>query len=180
MEIDVGPLTKSQAEEAMSVCFMWKKIVKNPRLKLKNRYTGDIIFVIIYCLIVTTMIIYGILVDSMIMILLCGFALGLLCLVFGSIRSSYKSRDNLMGPTHNVKYILDNEGFESNSEIKRLIIKWDKMKFIRIEKNGIYIIPKEASGVVLGFPLEYKDQILAYVKEIGLDFEVYDMTARTK
>ena len=176
MEINVGPLSKQQAEEVMSICFMCKKILKNPNIRLRNKYTGDIIFLSAYIVFTILAILFGIYIDSMIIMLLSGMLLGLVLMIVTSIRASVAQKKAVMASTHNVKYTLGPDGFESDSEIKRLFIKWDRMKFIRIEKYFFYFIPKELTGVVLGLPIEYKDQVLAFLKENNLNFDVYDMT----
>ena len=51
---------------------------------------------------------------------------------------------------------------------------WDIIKALRIENYGIYFIPKDFSGILLGLDIEHKDEILEYVKTLNIDLEIVE------
>lgn len=173
MVIESDSITKEYAKEYLCIAAMIKKLIKDPARNIWNRfvlwpiYLGIAIIWSVFCLIL--------LIQTKSVML--GVCLGALIIaVFFTLRfylSYLKALKRILTKERHITYTFSPESIEyDDHDMRKITAKWDSFQCVRVLKHGVFFLPGDLSGMLLGLPIENLDSIKQFMKENNIKIKV--------
>lgn len=176
IEINEKP-NKNFYDEFLSVSIKYRKILKNPNIKIK-KITRELIKLIIMALLTLIFLIvsYVYFKDTLFMFLTGIIFLLLIYTVMYYI--AINKRIKLFENDKSKSVInIDLDGIELIKENSQDVkLNWEQIKFILINKETICLIPKNPSFIMIALNTEYKDEFLEGVYKYNKENLIVDNT----
>lgn len=58
-----------------------------------------------------------------------------------------------------------------NNKNRKVFVAWESFQCMRTLKNGIFFIPKEKTGILVGLPIENLDSIIEFITENKIEIK---------
>ena len=153
--------SKNYYYEFLYVNTYYNKFMNNKKLRAKNmmnHFISILLLSIVFCSLFIVNICFDS-VDIFDYIFLGFFGSYILLISLTMLRYRKGCKLYLNNKTENT-IIIDEEGITSSSNKYDLLIKWDNISFILVNKYSICLMPKTLPNINLSIPVEYKDKII--------------------
>lgn len=175
MTIESNEMSKEYAGEYTSIYLNSRRLIKKPSCVVTFNPIRSTMLIIIVSIL-------AIIVGSLYFIEKGGILLGVLIAVLFvevifELRIIFgwkKCFNNVYRPNYHRSATIDENGLSFKDKNREMRCSWDVIKALRIENYGIYFIPKDFSGILLGLDIEHKDEIIEYVKTLNIDLEIVE------
>ena len=173
MGIGSDSINKEYAKEYLCIATMSKKLIKDPARSITNRFVFWPIYLAVatiwgvLCLILlirTKSVILGVCLGALIVAIL--FAI--------RIYSSYfKALKMILAKERHITYTFSSDAIEyDDHDMRKITAKWDSFQCVRILKHGVFFLPGDYSGMLVGLPIENLDSIKQFMKENQIKIKV--------
>ncbi len=175
MTIESRGMSKEYAGEFTSIYMNGRRLIKDPSCLITfNPIPFTMIIMVASILVIIGGILFLLRNGGIILGILIGMLFIEVIVEIKIMIGWKKCYKELYRPDYERSATIDESGITFNDKSRSLSYSWDTVKALRIEKNGIYFIPKGPSGMFLGFSIEHKDRILEYVKSLNVDLELVE------
>ena len=168
--------TKEAYEEIVSAVMQYRQLIRKPERKLKN-YVKQMYFSIVLCVVLLLMLVFlivssGLNAAIIVGIVLLGIALIFSCILLANIK---KMVNTVMNDTRTSILILDENGVEVSKEDGQTIrMPWENAAFARCFKHSICFFDRNMTGFVISAGIQYKDQLLGYIRDNHIGIRVIE------
>ena len=173
MVIESDSITKEYAKEYLNIAAMIKKLIKDPAKSIWNRF-------VLWPVYLAVAIIWGVLCLILLIqtkSVILGVCLGALVIaVFFTFRfylSYLKALKMILAKERHITYTFSPEAIEyDDHDMRKITAKWDSFQCVRVLKHGIFFLPEDISGMLVGLPIENLDSIKQFMKENQIKIKV--------
>lgn len=152
--------SKDYYNEFMFVTTNYKKILNSPKMKVKN-LINQYILVLVLSLLLVAFITYNIIIDNYSYVDVAILSIfSFIIFLYGIMVLRLKNNIKLYLNSGSTNIVIDELGVKKSSDRDDILLKWDNITYVIINKNSICFIPKKLPSFMLGIPIEYKDKII--------------------
>ncbi|MBR0136934.1 MAG: hypothetical protein IJM15_00785 [Erysipelotrichaceae bacterium] len=159
--------TKQFYDELLSVMNQYKKILADPKTRIRG-FTTRLTMYLIYVVLALIMILsfYGIFHDKIFLIMSGMLGLLFAYAVFMMVRAKARISGYMYSEGTKV-FELDQDGISYSDDEKVFKVNWSSVAAVVINRNATAFVPKENTGIVIAIQNLYADQIIEGLKQYG-------------
>ena len=163
-------------KETINVLIQYRSLIKKPERTLTDYFKTvkryEIISALLFVLLGATTVLWGAGKATL-------MAMGLMAvnLVFCRIYliNIGKLYREMREDTRSSVLTLDENGVELDKESSQIVrISWENVAFLRVFREAVCILPRNATGFVISVSRFYEEEILGYLKEHGTEIRIIE------
>ena len=167
-------------EEFYYIVASYGKVIKNPQKKASSILKNNIIYFILTGLLIILLYLFFIFDKDYISFTLATILLFALALFIRMDRSIRKIINSLMEYKGTKEIILSKNKIVYKDNDKEMVSNMDQISCVLINKYSICFLPKERTGVLIALPVEYKKDIIKFLKDEKLKDLLVDNSDKYK
>jgi hypothetical protein len=167
-------------EEFYYIVASYGKVIKNPQKKASSILKNNIVYFILTGLLIIVLYLFFVFDKDYISFTLATILLFALILFIRIDRSIRKTINSLMDYKGAKEIDLSKSKIVYKDNEKEMISNMDQISCILINKYSICFLPKERTGVLIALPVDYKKDIVKFLKQEKLEELLVDNSDKYK
>lgn len=80
----------------------------------------------------------------------------------------------IMSDDHHNTYTFSEEGVDCDTnDLQKVSFHWEYFRYIKAYDSGLYFIPKKKANSILAIPIQYEEELRAFLTERGIGLDIY-------
>ena len=160
-----GKPTKEFFDEYQSLRLKYKRLIKNPKKKLKSAVNTTITYTAILTILSIFYIVFSYYTNDRFLMFWSVLLVVFTCFYIIFTALLLKTRKKFLSDYTKRIITIDENGISLNSDKQNVLIKWESIKYIVINKYTVGVLPDNVGNLMLALSTDYKEDILKGVAE---------------
>lgn len=175
MKLEIStPGPREYYDEMLYVLSYYKKIKKNPRVKVHSLTKYLSVFIVLLIIYIAIMFIANKTFHDLLFIYLAGISSILLAYYIFVLLNANKRIKEYINNTGTKIIEINDEGVRFKDDKRDFLINWSSIHSIVINNYSICFIPEDMSNIVVSISSEYANEVLKGIKEVNKEDLAYD------